>query len=77
MSCSELVQVILDDYTFNPTAKEDIKNSWNELIQCGFEYNIVSVLGPQSGGKSTLLNLLFNTNFPEMDVSRRKQTTKG
>ncbi|KAI3759756.1 hypothetical protein L6452_07796 [Arctium lappa] len=35
-------------------------------------------MGPQSSGKSTLLNHLFNTNFREMDAYRgRSQTTKG
>ncbi|XP_051128957.1 protein ROOT HAIR DEFECTIVE 3 homolog 2-like isoform X2 [Andrographis paniculata] len=35
-------------------------------------------MGPQSSGKSTLLNHLFYTNFREMDAySGRNQTTKG
>ncbi|XP_076881841.1 protein ROOT HAIR DEFECTIVE 3-like [Bidens hawaiensis] len=35
-------------------------------------------MGPQSSGKSTLLNNLFYTNFKEMDAYRgRSQTTKG
>ncbi|CAN1168733.1 Protein ROOT HAIR DEFECTIVE 3 homolog 1 [Linum perenne] len=35
-------------------------------------------MGPQSSGKSTLLNNLFRTNFREMDAFRgRSQTTKG
>ncbi|TXG68531.1 hypothetical protein EZV62_003466 [Acer yangbiense] len=35
-------------------------------------------MGPQSSGKSTLLNHLFNTNFREMDAFKgRSQTTKG
>lgn len=38
----------------------------------------VSVFGPQSSGKSTLLNDLFETNFKTMDLSAgRNQTTKG
>ena len=41
-------------------------------------YAIVSVMGPQSSGKSTLMNLLFDTPFAVMDSSRgRGQTTKG
>ncbi|KAJ1628284.1 root hair defective 3 GTP-binding protein-domain-containing protein [Pavlovales sp. CCMP2436] len=41
-------------------------------------YSIVSVLGPQSSGKSTLLNALFGTRFDVMDAARgRSQTTKG
>ncbi|CAI9114324.1 OLC1v1015027C1 [Oldenlandia corymbosa var. corymbosa] len=35
-------------------------------------------MGPQSSGKSTLLNHLFHTNFREMDAFKgRSQTTKG
>ncbi|KAL9259637.1 ROOT HAIR DEFECTIVE 3-like protein [Drosera capensis] len=35
-------------------------------------------MGPQSSGKSTLLNHLFGTNFREMDAfTGRSQTTKG
>ncbi|KAL0319386.1 UNVERIFIED_CONTAM: protein ROOT HAIR defective [Sesamum angustifolium] len=35
-------------------------------------------MGPQSSGKSTLLNHLFGTNFREMDAFKgRSQTTKG
>ncbi|XP_059299613.1 protein ROOT HAIR DEFECTIVE 3-like [Lycium ferocissimum] len=35
-------------------------------------------MGPQSSGKSTLLNHLFFTNFREMDAYKeRSQTTKG
>lgn len=48
-----------------------------DFLSLGFNYNIVSILGPQSGGKSTLLNLMFHTNFVVMDDTHRKQTTKG
>nr|CAB3462560.1 unnamed protein product [Digitaria exilis] len=45
---------------------------------CGLSYAVVSIMGPQSSGKSTLLNQLFGTNFREMDAFRgRSQTTKG
>jgi len=41
-------------------------------------YSVVGIMGCQSGGKSTLLNLLFGTKFQEMDSSHgRSQTTKG
>ncbi|KAL9248871.1 ROOT HAIR DEFECTIVE 3 homolog 1-like protein [Drosera capensis] len=44
----------------------------------GFLYAIVSIIGPQSSGKSTLLNYLFGTNFRVMNASQgRSQTTKG
>ncbi|XAR49943.1 hypothetical protein NMG60_11004129 [Bertholletia excelsa] len=48
------------------------------LAECGLSYAVVSILGPQSSGKSTLLNHLFGTNFREMDAFKgRSQTTKG
>lgn len=47
------------------------------MLNRGFDYNIVSVFGSQSTGKSTLLNGLFGTTFDVMDESRRRQTTKG
>ncbi|KAL0921620.1 hypothetical protein M5K25_008710 [Dendrobium thyrsiflorum] len=48
------------------------------LVECGLSYVVVSIMGPQSSGKSTLLNHLFRTNFREMDALRgRAQTTKG
>lgn len=41
-------------------------------------YAIVGIMGCQSTGKSTLLNLLFGTQFREMESSRgRSQTTLG
>ncbi|GAB2293387.1 Cell wall protein rhd3 [Dionaea muscipula] len=49
-----------------------------KLAECGLSYAVVSIMGPQSSGKSTLLNHLFSTNFREMDAFRgRSQTTKG
>ncbi|KAF7843484.1 protein ROOT HAIR DEFECTIVE 3-like [Senna tora] len=49
-----------------------------KLGECGLSYAVVSIMGPQSSGKSTLLNHLFRTNFREMDAFKgRSQTTKG
>ncbi|XP_071901356.1 protein ROOT HAIR DEFECTIVE 3 [Coffea arabica] len=49
-----------------------------KLAECGLSYAVVSIMGPQSSGKSTLLNNLFRTNFREMDAFKgRSQTTKG
>ncbi len=43
----------------------------------GFDYNSVAILGPQSSGKSTLLNGLFGTQFPTMAQEEgRYQCTK-
>lgn len=50
--------------------------SWG-LADAGFKYDVVSVFGSQSTGKSTLLNRLFGTSFDEMNETQRKQTTKG
>ncbi|CCG82749.1 Protein sey1 [Taphrina deformans PYCC 5710] len=47
------------------------------LAHAGFNYNVVSVFGSQSTGKSTLLNKLFGTHFATMDTVSRQQTTKG
>ncbi|EFA78113.1 hypothetical protein PPL_08761 [Heterostelium album PN500] len=49
-----------------------------DFLTRGFDYSVIAILGPQSSGKSTLLNLLFNTKFAVMDsVSGRRQTTQG
>eukprot|EP00899_Mesostigma_viride_P026035 jgi/Mesvir1/6616/Mv12750-RA.2 len=41
-------------------------------------YNVVAIMGPQSSGKSTLLNSIFGTGFTEMDAyAGRSQTTRG
>jgi GTPase Era involved in 16S rRNA processing len=41
-------------------------------------YNTVAVIGCQSSGKSTLLNLVFGTDFNVMrEEEGRSQTTKG
>ena len=42
------------------------------------EYQVVAIMGPQSSGKSTLMNHVFGTSFDEMDHELgRSQTTKG
>ena len=48
------------------------------MIERGSDYQTVAVIGCQSSGKSTLLNLLFDTTFEIMDETQgRQQTTKG
>lgn len=65
------------DGTFNDTGIESFMKDV-KLGECGLSYAVVSIMGPQSSGKSTLLNHLFGTNFREMDAFRgRSQTTKG
>ncbi|XP_016648191.1 PREDICTED: protein ROOT HAIR DEFECTIVE 3 homolog 2-like [Prunus mume] len=49
-----------------------------KLADHGLSYAVVAIMGPQSSGKSTLMNHLFHTNFREMDAYQgRNQTTKG
>ncbi|KNC56168.1 YOP1 enhancer, variant [Thecamonas trahens ATCC 50062] len=56
---------------------ERLANEW-KLNEMGDEYAIVAVLGCQSSGKSTLLNMLYGTPFAVMDARfGRSQTTQG
>ncbi|KAA8540291.1 hypothetical protein F0562_024146 [Nyssa sinensis] len=65
------------DGIFNVTGIEKFMKEV-KLAECGLSYAVVSIMGPQSSGKSTLLNHLFHTNFREMDAFKgRSQTTKG
>lgn len=74
--CSS-TQLIDGDGTFNVTGLEKFMKEV-KLGECGLSYAVVSIMGPQSSGKSTLLNHLFGTNFREMDAFKgRSQTTKG
>ncbi|EGG17413.1 hypothetical protein DFA_08408 [Cavenderia fasciculata] len=53
-------------------------SSKTDFLEKGFDYSVIAILGPQSSGKSTLLNILFNTKFAVMDShTGRKQTTQG
>ncbi|XP_031092080.1 protein ROOT HAIR DEFECTIVE 3-like [Ipomoea triloba] len=70
-------QLIDGDGGFNVTGIENFMKEV-KLAECGLSYAVVSIMGPQSSGKSTLLNHLFHTNFREMDAFKgRSQTTKG
>ncbi|KAE8734346.1 Protein ROOT HAIR DEFECTIVE 3-like protein 2 [Hibiscus syriacus] len=70
-------QLIDGDGEFNVAGLDNFIRT-TKLSNCGLSYAVVAILGPQSGGKSTLLNHLFRTNFREMDAFRgRSQTTKG
>ncbi|OIT30641.1 protein root hair defective 3 [Nicotiana attenuata] len=65
------------DRIFNVTGLENFSKEV-KLAECGLSYAVVSIMVPQSSGKSTLLNHLFFTNFREMDAYKgRSQTTKG
>ncbi|KAJ8643423.1 hypothetical protein MRB53_005171 [Persea americana] len=70
-------QLIDGDGAFNVSGIENFIKAM-KLGECGLSYAVVSIMGPQSSGKSTLLNHLFRTNFREMDTFKgRSQTTKG
>ncbi|XP_048331744.2 protein ROOT HAIR DEFECTIVE 3 [Ziziphus jujuba] len=70
-------QLIDGDGAFNISGIENFIKEI-KLGECGLSYAVVSIMGPQSSGKSTLLNHLFGTSFREMDAFKgRSQTTKG
>ncbi|XP_047310935.1 protein ROOT HAIR DEFECTIVE 3-like [Impatiens glandulifera] len=70
-------QVLDGDGVFNVDGVDHLLKEV-KLAEYGLSYAIVSIMGPQSSGKSTLLNNLFGTNFREMDAFKgRSQTTKG
>lgn len=69
------IQVIDDDKTFTPHLNDYLQKT--DVYKAGFNYHLISVFGAQSTGKSTLLNLLFNTKFSVMSDTERRQTTKG
>ncbi|CAI9766130.1 unnamed protein product [Fraxinus pennsylvanica] len=74
-SCS--THLVDGDGTFNVSGIDNFMKEI-KLAECGLSYAVVSIMGPQSSGKSTLLNHLFGTNFREMDAFKgRSQTTKG
>lgn len=48
------------------------------MLEMGKRYNVVSIIGSQSTGKSTLLNKVFGTRFDVQDRSKNVgQTTIG
>ncbi|KAK7332534.1 hypothetical protein VNO80_29287 [Phaseolus coccineus] len=74
-SCS--TQLIDGDGEFNVAGLDNFIKTV-KLASCGLSYAVVAIMGPQSSGKSTLMNHLFHTSFREMDAFRgRSQTTKG
>ncbi|KAG2246218.1 hypothetical protein Bca52824_085846 [Brassica carinata] len=66
-ACS--TQLIDGDGVFNVSGVDHFFKEV-KLEECGLSYAVVSIMGPQSSGKSTLLNHLFGTNFREMDAFR-------
>ncbi|KAH8492666.1 hypothetical protein H0E87_022039 [Populus deltoides] len=70
-------QLITGDGVFNVKGLENFTRTTN-LAQRRLSYAVVAIIGPQSSGKSTLLNQLFRTDFRMMDAKQgRGQTTQG
>ncbi|KAL0363715.1 UNVERIFIED_CONTAM: protein ROOT HAIR defective [Sesamum calycinum] len=69
-------QLIAGDGEFNAPGLRDFINSV-KLHECGLSYAVVAIMGPQSSGKSTLLNHLFYTNFREMDAFKGRLPNLG
>jgi len=72
------VQIIDKDEVFLSIQKfTEVMKQW-KMLEKGFGYYVVAILGAQSSGKSTLLNLLFGTSFEVMIAQDgRTQTTQG
>ena len=69
-------QIISGDMKFNEEFGQFISD--NGLANRSNAYHVVSIIGGQSSGKSTLLNNLFGTSFDMMNSKTgRQQTTKG
>ncbi|KAH6809918.1 Root hair defective 3 GTP-binding protein, partial [Perilla frutescens var. frutescens] len=74
---SRETQLISGNGEFNQTGLKDFIKSV-KFHNRNVSYAIVAIMGPQSSGKSTLLNHLFHTKFKEMDTdNERGQTTNG
>ncbi|KAI4354150.1 hypothetical protein L6164_003043 [Bauhinia variegata] len=70
-------QLVDGNCNFNIMGMNDFERKVN-LSQRGRSYAVVAIMGPQSSGKSTLMNHLFGTKFKIMDEEDgRSQTTKG
>ncbi|KAH8492682.1 hypothetical protein H0E87_022054 [Populus deltoides] len=77
MKMEEGMQLINENGKFNVEGLKDFTTATG-FAQCGLSYAIVAIIGPQSSGKSTLMNHVFSTNFKMLDAYKgRGQTTKG
>ena len=69
-------QIITGEGQLVPNLDAQITKSG--IAEAGTDYHTVAIIGAQSSGKSTILNLLFGTKFETMNESTgRQQTTKG
>ncbi|KAG2587880.1 hypothetical protein PVAP13_5NG181400 [Panicum virgatum] len=66
-------QLIEGDGIFNVSELENFMKE-ARLGECRLSYAVMSIMDPQSSGKSTLLNHLFGTNFRETAAFKRKLT---
>lgn len=74
---SEILQVVDGEGDFNTSGVVNFVHETG-VEASGVDYTVVAIMGPQSSGKSTLLNHLFGTRFEEMDaLTGRQQTTRG
>lgn len=74
---SHMVQVVNYEEQFNIDLL-DLFLRQQRISSLGFKYNVTAIMGPQSSGKSTLMNLLFGTQFPTMEADGgRYQVTQG
>jgi hypothetical protein len=71
------VQVITDELEYHRDIEKYLKEE--DMDKVGTHYKNIAIIGCQSSGKSTLLNILFDTNFEELNQKDRgmAQTTKG
>lgn len=77
MTDRSAIQLIDEEKDFHQSALQYFQQCIGNR-DVGLDYHVISVFGSQSSGKSTLLNVLFNTNFDTMDAQvKRQQTTKG
>ena len=73
----QIHQLVDPDGTYRREALERVVRGVG-VAKSGLDYALVAIMGPQSSGKSTLLNAVFGTTFREMDaMNGRKQTTRG
>lgn len=73
---SNMIQVVDYDENFNLQLNDFLAG--RGLTSLAFDYHVASILGAQSSGKSTLLNILFGTRFQTMNEDDgRYQVTQG
>mmetsp|Transcript_8256 Transcript_8256/g.24826 ORF Transcript_8256/g.24826 Transcript_8256/m.24826 type:complete len:771 (+) Transcript_8256:72-2384(+) len=76
MGENDMLQLVSYDEKFN----EEVEQFWRDR---GYDrdeekFRTVAIMGPQSSGKSTIMNKMFSTKFRTMDESQgRYQVTQG